>query len=189
MITRFVCVLLSVLFLSSPALAHEEKSEHLTISHPWSRATAPSQKVGAVFMTITTNGNNTDRLIGAQSPDAETVQIHGHTMDNGIMRMRPVDGIPVPADGEAVLAPGGFHIMLIGLKAPLFEETVIPLTLIFETAGQVEIEAVIEAAGARQPSALAKPMSTEDKDAGHGAHGMPAADKPMGHSGQGGRNR
>ena len=119
--TRFVSALLCVLFLSSPAWAHEEKSEHLTITHPWSRATAPSQKVGAVFMTIKTNGNTPDRLIGAQSPDAEDVQIHGHMMDGDVMRMRPVDGIVIPADGEAVLEPGGFHIMLIGLKAPLFE--------------------------------------------------------------------
>jgi hypothetical protein len=170
MISRFVCVFLSLLFLSSPVWAHEEKSEHLTISHPWSRATAPSQKVGAVFMTIKTNGNSLDRLIGAQSPDAETVQIHNHTMDNGVMRMRRVDGVTIPADGEAVLAPGGFHIMLIGLKAPLFEETVIPLTLVFEKAGKVEIEAVIEAAGARQATSPNKPMM-DGKPAGqHGGH-------------------
>lgn len=171
MITRFVSVLLSVLFLSSPAWAHKEKSEHLTISHPWSRATASSQKVGAVFMTITTNGSNEDRLIGAQSPDAETAQIHGHTMVNDVMRMRPVDGVAIPADSEAVLEPGGFHIMLIGLKAPLFEETVIPLTLEFEKAGKVEIEVVIEAAGARQPSGGAKPASGGNQDGQPGGHG------------------
>jgi copper(I)-binding protein len=171
MITRFVSVLLSVLFLSSPAWAHEGKSEHLTISHPWSRATASSQKAGAVFMTITTNGKNEDRLIGAQSPDAEAAQIHGHTMVNDVMRMRPVDGVAIPADGEAVLEPGGFHIMLIGLKAPLFEETVIPLTLVFEKAGKVEIEAVIEAAGARQPSGGTKPVSGGNQDSQPGGHG------------------
>jgi copper(I)-binding protein len=185
MITRIASVFLALLFLSSPALAHEEKSEHLTISHPWSRATAPSQKVGAVFMTITTNGNNTDRLIGAESPDAETVQIHNHTMVDGVMRMRPVDGVPIPATGEAVLEPGGFHVMLIGLKAPLFEETVIPLTLLFETAGRVEIEAVVEAAGARRTNDSAAPMPS----GGHGAHGTPAGEKPKEHGGHGGHNR
>jgi copper(I)-binding protein len=166
MITRFVSVFLSVLFLSSPAWAHTEKSEHVTISHPWSRATAPSQKVGAVFMTITTNANVADRLIGAQSPDAERAQIHGHMMDGDVMRMRPVDGVTIPAEGEAVLEPGSFHIMLIGLKAPLFEETVIPLTLEFEKAGIVEIEAVIEAAGARAASSAADAKMDGKKDAG-----------------------
>ena len=193
MITRVISILLSLLFISTAASAHEEKSEHLTISHPWSRATAPSQKVGAVFMTIKTNGNTADRLIGAASPDAETVQIHNHSMVDGVMRMRPVDGVAIPAKGEAVLAPGGFHIMLIGLKAPLFEETVIPLTLEFEKAGKVEIEAVIEAAGARQASDAAKPMSTGGHGAGHGsehgAHGTTGVDKPMQQGGHGGNNR
>ncbi|MDG2268906.1 MAG: copper chaperone PCu(A)C [Alphaproteobacteria bacterium] len=166
---RYISIFLSLLFLSSPTWAHEEKSEFLTISHPWSRATAPSQKVGAVFMKISTNGATVDRLIGAQSPDAEAAQIHGHTMVNDVMRMRPVDGVDIPSEGEAALAPGGFHIMLVGLKAPLFEETVIPLTLVFEKAGKVEIEAVIEAAGAGQAKTedvMAKPAPT-----GHGGHG------------------
>lgn len=169
MIMRYISVFLSLLFLASPAWAHEEKSEHLTISHPWSRATAPSQKVGAVFMKISTNAETEDRLIGAESPDAETVEIHGHTMDGDVMRMRPVEGVDIPATGEAILAPGGFHIMLIGLKAPLFEETVIPLTLIFEKAGKVEIEAVIEAAGARQASS--EGAEAMPAPAGHGGHG------------------
>lgn len=172
MITRYVSVFLSLLFLSSPAWAHEEKSDHLTVSHPWSRATASSQKVGAVFMSISTKAEIEDRLIGAESPDAETAQIHGHTMVNDVMRMRPVDGVTIPATGEAVLAPGGFHIMLIGLKAPLFEETVIPLTLVFEKAGKVEIEAVIEAAGARQASSrTAETMPAATGNGGHaGGH-------------------
>ena len=182
LIMRIISILLSVLFISTPAWAGEEKSEHLTISHPWSRATAPSQKVGAVFMTIEPNGNNEDRLIGAASPAAETVQIHNHTMVDGVMRMRPVDGVDIPANGAAVLAPGGFHIMLIGLKAPLFEETVIPLTLEFEKAGKVEIEAVIKAAGAGQATDAAKPTPK-------GAHGTPDAAKSMQRGGLGGRSR
>lgn len=173
MITRFVLVFMSLLFLTSPSWAHEEKPEHLTISHPWSRATAPSQKVGAVFMKISTNDGNEDRLIGAMSPDAETVQIHGHTMVDDVMRMRPVDGVVIPATGEAVLAPGGFHIMLIGLKAPLLKETIIPLTLQFEKAGKVEIEAVVEAAGARQATSdTAKPKPAAG---GHGGGPQPLA--------------
>ena len=161
MISRFSSALLTLLLLTAPLPAYEEKSEHLTISHPWTRATAPSQKVGAVFMAITTNGATKDRLIGARSPDAEIVEIHGHSMDNGVMRMRPVDGVVIPAEGEAVLEPGGLHIMLINLKAPLLEETVIPLTLEFEKAGTVEIEVVVEAAGTR------KAASATGHGAGH----------------------
>jgi len=164
MIKPALSVLLSVLFVAGPALACEEKTETLTISHPWTRATAPSQKVGAVFMEISTIGDTTDRLIGVESPDAEIVQIHRHTMVDGVVRMRPVDGVDIPAKGEAVLKPGGLHIMLINLKAPLLEETVIPLTLKFEKAGTVAIEAVVEAAGARAASSV-----PEDSHSGHGS--------------------
>ena len=106
-----------------PVNAHEEKSEHLVISHPWSRATAPSQKVGAVFMEVQTRTDHGDRLIGASSPDAEKVGIHNHVRSGDVMRMHQIEGIDIPAEGSVKLEPGGMHLMLIGLKAPLFEET------------------------------------------------------------------
>ncbi|MBT5569601.1 MAG: copper chaperone PCu(A)C [Alphaproteobacteria bacterium] len=150
-----------------PANGHEEKSENFTISHPWSRATAPSQKVGAVFMEIKNITGKEDRLIGASSPDAESTEIHGHIREGDIMRMRRVDGgIAVPANGSVKLVPGGFHIMLIGLNAPLLEETTIPLTLTFEHAGSVEIEAVVESAGASRSGGATK-MEKMDHSKGH----------------------
>lgn len=151
MIKTFLAAVI-LLTATLPATAHVEESEHLTISHPWSRATAPNQKVGAVFMEISTKDGKADRLIGGSTPDAEKVEIHNHVMDGDVMRMRRIDGVEIPADGSVMLAPGGYHVMLIGLKAPLFEESVISLTLIFENAGTVEIEAVVEAAGARAAS-------------------------------------
>lgn len=128
--------------------AHEEKFDDLVISHPWSRATATNQKVGAVFMEVQTRTGQPDRLIAASTPDAETVEIHDHIRDGDVMRMRRIDGVDIPAEGSAVLQPGGKHLMLIGLKFPLFEETVFPMTLEFEKAGPVEIEVIVEAAGA-----------------------------------------
>ena len=166
-----------LLTTSLAAIAHEEKSETLSISHPWSRATAPSQKVGAVFMEISTRNGAPDRLIGGSSPDAERVEIHNHVMDGGMMRMRRIDGVDIPAEGSVELAPGGYHVMLLGLTAPLFEETVIPLTLVFEKAGAVEIEAVVEAAGARGSSMKNDGMKMEPGMPGGamkhgGGHGM-----------------
>lgn len=143
-----------------PANAHEEKSDKLTINHPWSRATAPNQKVGAVFMEIETSTGKSDRLIAASSPDAKKTEIHGHTQEGGVMRMRRVEGgVLIPAEGSVKLAPGGAHIMLLGLKAPLLEETTIPLTLTFKNGGSVRIEAVVESAGSRARSS--KPMTME----------------------------
>lgn len=132
------------------ATAHEEKTDNLTIVHPWSRATAPSQKVGAVFMEIKNRTGKEDRLIGAWSPDSDKTEIHGHVREGDIIRMRRVEGgITIPAKGSVKLAPGGFHIMLIGLKVPLLEETTIPMTLTFEQDGPFEIEVVVESAGSR----------------------------------------
>jgi copper(I)-binding protein len=167
-ITVALALLLTTLV---PANAHQEESAQMTVSHPWSRATAPSQKTGAVFMEISTKTGAGDRLIGAESEDADRVQIHGHTRDGDIMRMRPVEAVDIPAKGSVMLAPGGFHLMLIGLKVPLFEETTIPITLIFEKAGKVEVEAVIEAAGASGRTAAPMKMDTGMK---HGSGSAPA---------------
>lgn len=175
-------LLAAVIMLTAtlPATAHTEESEHLTISHPWSRATAPNQKVGAVFMEISTRDGKADRLIGGSTPDAEKVEIHNHVMDGDVMRMRRIDGVDIPAEGSVTLAPGGYHVMLIGLKGPLLEENVIPLTLIFENAGKVEIEAVVEAAGARGASGSPMPKMDMKHDGMEkqgmkpgGGHGMP----------------
>lgn len=153
-----------------PAYAHEEKSEQLVISHPWSRATAASQKVGAVFMEVRTRTGHADRLINAATPDAETVEIHTHMRTGDVMRMRRIDGINIPAEGSATLEPGSMHLMLIGLKAPLFEETVFPMTLTFENAGTVDIEVIVEAAGAGKPS---PGMTKTGDEMPHHGHGTP----------------
>ncbi len=154
------------------AQAHEHKQGPLTVVHPWSRATAPSQKAGGVFLRIRNDSNQPDRLIGVESDMADVASLHTLIRDGDVMRMRPVQGgIEVPANGEVVLAPGGKHVMLIGLRAQLIKESGIPLTLIFERAGRVEIVAVVEAAGSRGPSgAGAQPAATT----GHGQHGTPA---------------
>lgn len=164
-VKSLLTVLVTALLLfgnGTPAQAHEEKFDDLVISHPWSRATASNQKVGAVFLEVQTKTGRPDRLIGATTPDAESVEIHDHIRSGDVMRMRRIEGVDIPAEGSAVLKPGGKHLMLIGLKLPLFEETVFPMTLIFEEAGSVEIEVIVEAAGAG--------MSTSGKE--HSKHGM-----------------
>ena len=165
---RLLFASLFALLIAVPAAAHEEKAGELTISHPWSRATAPSQKAGAVFMEIHNSAGTADRLIGAASPDADRAEIHGHIRDGDIMRMRKVEGVEVPAGGSASLKPGGFHVMLMGLKGPLFEDTVIPLTLTFEKAGRFEIEVIVEAAGASGSGTMREKMGQDS----HGGHGM-----------------
>jgi copper(I)-binding protein len=135
----------------TPAAAHEFKAGKLTLQHPWTRATAG--KVGAGYTIIVNSGTTADQLVSATTPAADKVEIHTMTMDGGVMKMRPLpDGIVIPAGGTAKLAPGGNHLMLIGLKAPLVEGTLVPLTLNFAKAGPVKVQLKVEAAGASEPA-------------------------------------
>lgn len=137
--------------LIAPAAAHEFKVGKLTLQHPWTRAT--TGKVGAGYTTIVNTGTNADQLVSASSPAVDKVEIHSMTMDGGVMKMRPLpDGIAIPAGGTSKLAPGGYHLMLLGLKAPLVEGKLVPLTLNFAKAGPVKVELKVEAAGASEPA-------------------------------------
>lgn len=107
----------------------------------------------AAYMTIKTMGA-ADRLIRAASPAAETVELHTTVMQDGVMKMMTVDGIEVAPDAPAELAPGGLHVMLIGLVAPLKEGTTIPVTLVFEKAGEITLDVPV----------------SKDVKGGHGGH-------------------
>ena len=153
--TRFLTPILGLatiaIAIAAPVAAHDFKAGSLTLKHPWTRATAG--KVGGGFVEIVNAGKTPDTLLSASSPAADKVEIHTMTMDNGIMRMRPLpNGITVPAGATASLKPGANHIMLIGLKAPLVEGAQVPLTLNFAKAGPVKVQLKVEAAGASAPA-------------------------------------
>ena len=138
--------------LAGPVAAADVTVGTITISDPWARATAATAPTGAAYLTLTTSIDQPDRLILAASPVAELVELHTVSMDNdGVMRMRPVEAIGVAADAPTELAPGGLHIMLIGLTGPLIQGESFPLTLTFEDAGSVEISVPVASAGASGP--------------------------------------
>ncbi len=144
------------------AQAHEHKKGPLTVVEPWSRATAPSQKAGGVFLRIVNASDQPDRLVGVESGLSEISSLHTMIRDGDVMKMRPVEGgIEVPANGHVDLAPGGVHIMLIGLHERLIKDSTIALTLVFKRAGRIEIDAIVGAAGARGPTG----------GSAHGQHG------------------
>ncbi|WP_246333155.1 copper chaperone PCu(A)C [Aureimonas mangrovi] len=141
--------LAAALLTAGSALAHDYRAGSVEIDHPWSRATPPNANVGGGYLTLRNDGEEPDRLIGGSSPAAERVEIHTMEMEGDVMRMRQLpDGVEIPAGGTAELAPGGMHLMLIGLAAPLVEGERVPLTLEFEKAGSVEVELAIDAIGA-----------------------------------------
>ena len=102
------------------------------------------------------NAGAADRLVAASGDVAERIELHTHTMDGNIMKMRRVDAVEVPANGSVALQPGGFHIMLIGLKKPLQEGGSFPLTLTFEKAGTVDVEVAVEGVGSMGPQGMSQ---------------------------------
>lgn len=125
----------------------------ITVTSPFSRASAPSAKAGAAFLTLNID-TGSDKLVAVSSPVAEKAELHAHLMEDGIAKMRAVaGGIPVAAGMPTELKPGGLHIMLIGLKAPLKQGESFPLTLNFEKAGAVTVTVPIQGPGAKGPAA------------------------------------
>ncbi len=121
----------------------------LMVEGPWARATSQGARVGGAFLTVRNTGHHGDRLIAIESDVAARVQLHMTLMEDGVMKMRHVeDGIEVPAGGMAELMPGGFHIMMMGLNAPLEEGASFPVTLTFKRAGSITIDVPVRAAGA-----------------------------------------
>ena len=114
----------------------------LVVENPWARESVT--RTGAAYLTVRNGGDADDRLIGVASEVADRAELHGSKMQDGVMRMRPVEAVEVPAHGQAALKPGGLHVMLIGLKAPLEEGGSFALTLTFENAGEVEVVTTIE---------------------------------------------
>lgn len=143
------------ILIAAPASAHGYKAGALEISHPWARETPPGAKIGAGYLKVKNTGGESDRLTAVATPAAEKVEIHESTSENGVAKMRPVSAVELPAGGEVKLAPGGIHLMLIGLKEGLAEGMRIPATLTFEKAGTVEIELAVEnmAYGRGEPAA------------------------------------
>lgn len=164
---------LAMLFAMSHALfAHDFKAGDIQIDHPWSRATPEGARVAAGYVVLRNAGTEADRLIAATGEIAGRTEIHEMAVDDkGVMTMRPVNGVEIPASGEASLAPGGYHIMFLDLQEARKEGDSFKGTLVFEKAGEIDVEFAVEAAGG---------------GSGHGGHSSHGGGHSTGHSGHGG---
>lgn len=136
--------------VSGGAVAHEFKVGDLRIEHPWTRAVATKAATAAGYVAIHNIGKESDRLIGASTPHARTIEIHEMTMVGNVMRMRPVAGGVQIRPGESVrIAPNGLHLMIVGPDEGFVLGARIPMTLEFERAGKVEVELAVESTRAR----------------------------------------
>lgn len=150
------------------ALAQQPRPPSVQAYDVWARATPPGASTAAVYMTLTSSEG--DRLTSASSPTAGKAQVHEMRMEGNIMRMRPVpDGLPLPTGKPVTLAPGGYHLMLEQLKAPLKAGEAVPVHLTFQKAPPLDVIAQVQPIGAAGPGLSGK--------AGHTDHGaMPDMD-------------
>lgn len=131
----------SVLLMSGSVLAGA--ADDVTVSEPYARAVPPGQPNSATFMLLS-NGSATDHsLVAAESSVSKVVELHTHTMVDGMMQMRQVERIDIPAGGTATLEPGGLHVMLIGLTQDLMPGDEVSITLTFEDGSKNTITAPV----------------------------------------------
>jgi hypothetical protein len=152
MVLRRLALAALVAILALPAFALDYKLGAIEIGQPWTRATPPTAESGGGYLVLKNTGTTPDRLIAVKSPAADKVEIHEMKMDGNIMRMREVEkGIEIPPGATVELKPGGFHVMFMGLKAPFAKEAKVPLTLVFEKAGSIDVDLMVQAMGALAP--------------------------------------
>lgn len=118
----------------------EQEAQKISVSNPYAREVPPNAMASASFMMLKNSSDKDIYLIEADSTVAKTVQLHTHVNDNGVMRMRQVPNIKIPAHGMTKLQPGGYHIMLIGLKQPLVSGHQIQVTLTFKDGSHKIVE-------------------------------------------------
>lgn len=137
----------------NPARAEDVRAGDLVISQAWSRATPGGAKVGGGYLSIENKGTAPDRLTGASADFAGKIEIHEMATTNGVMTMRPLDkGLTIEPGKTVKLAPGGYHLMMFGLKSPLKQGEKLPITLEFEKAGKVKTTLDVLGVGAQAPA-------------------------------------
>jgi len=140
---------------ASPAATAPVRVGAIEIGGAFTRATLPGAPVAGGFLTLVNTGDADDRLLAATAAFAAETQIHEMAMSGDVMTMRRLeDGIAVPAGATVHLVPGGYHLMFMGLKAPLLEGEHVAVTLTFEKAGTAVIDLAVAGAAAAAPEGM-----------------------------------
>ena len=140
----------AALALAASAYAHDYTKGSLKIDRPWSRATPHGAQVAGGYLVIENKGASADRLVSITSEISGRVEMHEMSVQDGVMRMRPLTrGLEIKPGATAKFAPGGYHFMFMNLKRPLKQGEKFKGTLVFEKAGTIEVEFDVEGLGAR----------------------------------------
>ncbi len=129
----------------APAKAAAPMAEHVVVTAARARAMPPGTPNSGAFMTFHNSGASEGRLVRAEADVSESVELHTHGMDGGMMRMRQIPEIVLPPGEDVVLRPGGLHVMLIGLIGSLEEGRSFPLTLVFSDGSTKVVEVPVKA--------------------------------------------
>jgi copper(I)-binding protein len=139
-----------VLSLGPAADAQEFRIGALVVERPWTRATPGGAKVAAGYLTIRNTGKEPDRLLGGSLPQASRFEIHETRTEGNVARMRHLpEGVEIKPGQSVTFAPGGYHMMFMGMKQPLKQGETVKGQLRFEKAGTLDVDYAVEAMGAR----------------------------------------
>ena len=133
----------AILLLSFAAVAQAE----ITVTHAWIRGTVPGQRATGAFMELRSSSDAS--LVAVATPAAKAAEIHSMVQDSGVMQMRAIPALPLPAGKTVEMGPGGYHVMLLDIAKPMKEGESVPLTLTFSDASgrttTQEVQATVRA--------------------------------------------
>ena len=118
-------------------------ADNVSVQDPYVRLAPPNAAATGAFMVIRNTGDKDVKVVKADNPVSKATELHTHLNEGGVMKMRPVQAIEIKAKGEAVLKPGGLHVMMIDLKAPLKEGDSVPITLTFDDGSSKQVDAKV----------------------------------------------
>ena len=152
---RLACVAVVACSLAATAQAEENTIANIVVTQAWSRATPGGSKVAGGYLTVENRGTVPDKLLSASTDVARKIEIHEMALTDGVMTMRPVEGgLTIEPGHNVKFAPGGLHLMIVGLVAPLKQGDQVSVSLTFEKAGKISVSFEVQGMGAQAPGPL-----------------------------------
>jgi len=152
---------------SEPAIAFEACAAPICVDQAWTRATPGGSREAALYFSIANNSGSDEKLVGVSTAAASLAMIHRTTITDRLVQMVIVGDVTIPAHGRVLFSPGGYHVMVTGLKAPLKEGTVVPADLSFASGRTLEVDIPVLKASALGPAASTGPASSGSGGAPH----------------------
>jgi copper(I)-binding protein len=152
----------AAILVATSAAAQQFAAGDMVVEHPWARATPKGASVGAGYMMLRNKGGAADRLTAIASDVANAVEMHETKTHGGVTSMDAIPALTIPAGGSVAFKPGAYHLMFVGLKAPLNKGDHVKALLTFEHAGPIAADFAVEGIGAPAPGGAAPSMPGMD---------------------------